>query len=119
MTRRLSKVELIPDSGLDAVQWAFDRIVDHRMTQQDILADFNRLLGAAGLPPISSSSFNRYCLLVREGAIKRPHLAPALDAGQPAILDAVFRQRLQAAVGHDTLIHIEAALVGLSAKDAA
>ncbi|MER9017353.1 hypothetical protein [Mesorhizobium sp. M0898] len=83
-----TKLEMIPDAGIPALQKAFDRVKGKRATILKIWQDTNELLAESGLPATSQSGFYRWVAGIKFGRIKRP----ALDGDQtpPAVpLDLV------------------------------
>jgi hypothetical protein len=72
MAHRLGKVETLPARASTAMQWAFDAVRLNRMTQLDVLDQLNVRLAELGIASLSKSSFNRFAIKVRAGAIKRP-----------------------------------------------
>lgn len=55
----LNSLNLVPDAGRDAVQWAMLELNKRSRTQADILFELNDRLAAVGVDPISKSAFNR------------------------------------------------------------
>lgn len=67
MSYRPLAIETIDPRGLSALQWAFDQIVEGRMQQKDVRAEFNRRVAALGLQeascvdaPFHASAFERF-----------------------------------------------------------
>ena len=95
MSHRPHKIEQVPEDAVGDLQWAYDAVREGRIEQIAILAEFNRRMGARGLPAASKSGFNRWALAVRDGARTRPRAgaAPMTGAGdaRPLILRASTR----------------------------
>lgn len=76
--RRISSINKLP---LKLVQWAFDRVVEERRDQNDIVKELNRRLKALKLEPVSASAFCRWVERIRDGEIARPRI---IDGDKPA-----------------------------------
>ncbi|WP_026379398.1 DUF3486 family protein [Afifella pfennigii] len=107
---RLSSIQTIPDEALGAVQWAFERIVERRMTQKAVLEGLNERLAPYGIKA-SRSSFNRYAGRVLDGKVQRPEVL--LPAAEGAVFAPIFRERLSRAVGAAAAQRIEIAMLAL------
>lgn len=73
---RLSKLQIVDDAALPAVQRAYDRIRSERMTQVAVHRALNDELAALGQPLISLSSVNRWAAKIMEGRVRRPEPNP-------------------------------------------
>jgi len=69
--RRISSINKLP---LAQVQWAFDRVVEERLDQSEIVAELNARLKALKLKPVSASAFCRWVERIRDGEIARPRI---------------------------------------------
>lgn len=56
---RLSSIDILPDAAAEDVAWAWGEIRKRKLTQEEILDQFNLRLRLKGLGPISRSAFNR------------------------------------------------------------
>lgn len=79
---RLTRVERLPAGLAPAIARAFDGVVSRQNGQDQILAELNAAVAAAGVAPISRSGFNRYAARVLDGAARRP---PGAPEGEPSI----------------------------------
>ncbi len=52
----------MPDEAIVHCQWLYDSVRAERMSQVDMLEEFNRRLAADGLGKASLSGFNRYVM---------------------------------------------------------
>ncbi|MCO5083041.1 MAG: DUF3486 family protein [Rhizobiaceae bacterium] len=95
---RRSGIDLLPPETVPDLQWAFDRLVEGRMTQGEVLSQLNRLLAARGQKGVSSSSFNRWFLRIRAGEADRPLLVDARPHAEPSLIRAETRRLLAAAL---------------------
>lgn len=95
---RLSSIDLLPPEAVPELQWAFDRLVEGRMTQGEVLSQLNQRLAAGGHKGVSSSSFNRWSLRIREGEAARPRLVDAHRPAGPSSISAETKRLLAAAL---------------------
>lgn len=68
---RLSSIDLLPDEAEGAIAWANEQLRERHLPQVVILAGFNDRLVAAGITPITKSSWSRYA--VRKAIQFRKH----------------------------------------------
>ncbi|MGE6739740.1 phage protein Gp27 family protein [Allorhizobium pseudoryzae] len=116
MKQRLSTIETLPESALKHVRWMFDTISAKRMSQTDMLTEFNRRLQGIGLTGVSRSGLNRYVMKVRDGEVLRPKPAPADEGDDDAspVFSAAFRDRLAKAQGEKAVSVLEVTLKALA-----
>lgn len=96
MSYRPLAIETIDPRGLSALQWAFDQIVEGRMQQKDVRAEFNRRVAALGLQEASSSGFNRWSIAIRNGGRRRPQPTEAPTEAPGTSLPQVNPQTIRA-----------------------
>ncbi len=113
MNHRLTRVEALPESAIEDVQWLFDITVANRMNQTDMLDEMNRRLSRRGIEPLSLSGLNRYVMRVRSGDIRRPALQAVASSEPSGIFTSTFRDRLVASIGEAAVRAQEAALTAL------
>ena len=80
---RLSSIQLLPETCLPSVQWAWDELVAKTKTQVEIYVEFLERVGVQG-HSVSLSSFNRWSIKVETGKALRPRernaIAPDISA---------------------------------------
>lgn len=116
MKQRLTAVETLPESALKHVRWLFDTIVARRMSQTDMLDEFNRRLQKLGLSGVSRSGLNRYVIKVRDGGVARPKPAPIDDGDDEliSVFSTSFRERLASRQGEKAVEALEVTLKALA-----
>ncbi len=57
---RPSTIDKLPNECEEDIVWANSALDGRQMTQTEILAEFNRRIGAKGYPPISKGAFSRH-----------------------------------------------------------
>lgn len=111
---RLTSIETLPEAVITDAQWLFDAITAERMSQTEMLEQFNQRMATAGQAKASMSGLNRYVIKVRNGSVRRPQAIATVSAGSPsAILQDQFRAALVKKQGLHATLALEAALSAL------
>lgn len=116
MNTRLTTIETMPEELLPQCQWLYDSIKARRMSQSEMMNEFNRRIADSGEPAVSRSGLNRYVMRVRSGEIRRPE---AIE--QPIIQHSIriftpeFRRKLVEKQGASSTALLEATLSALVA----
>ena len=116
MKQRLTAIETLPENAVKHVRWLYDMILARRMSQTDMLDEFNRRLEGIGLPGASTSGLNRYVIKVRNGGVARPKPAPIDDGdAEPlSVFSATFREKLAKSQGEKAVETLEVTLKALA-----
>jgi len=56
---RLSKIDMLPDEATEDVIWVCQQLAERRLTQKDILAEFNERLAEKGIEAVSRDCLKR------------------------------------------------------------
>lgn len=116
---RLTSIETLPEAVIADAQWLFDTIVAERMSQTEMLEQFNQRMATARQGKASMSGLNRYVIKVRSGSVRRPQaIAMASASPTPSILQDQFRAALVKKQGLHATLALEAALSALLQAEA-
>lgn len=116
MKQRLTYIETLPGEAVKHVLWLYNTILARRMSQTDMLEEFNRRLLAMGEKPASLSGLNRYAIKVRDGAVRRPQVIATGDEAVDitAVFSAEFREKLLKNQGEKAVSALETTLTALA-----
>lgn len=116
MKQRLTYIETLPDEAVKHVLWLYNTIMARRMSQTDMLEEFNRRLLAIGQKPASLSGLNRYAIKVRDGAVRRPQVVAEADdpVDFTSVFSAEFREKLLKNQGDKAVNALETTLKALA-----
>lgn len=113
---RLTAIETLPEELLPHCQWLYAAIQSRRISQTEMLEEFNKRISSSAVPAISKSGLNRYVMRVRAGDIKRPVAVDQPVAQQTTrIFTPEFRKILIEKQGISTVVLVEATLSALIA----